>query len=195
MIRTVTPDDAAAISDICLATAAMGEDAAPLHSHPKLPALIWSLPYAVFAPQHCFVIETDCRVAGYIVACPDTRDVEAVQETRWWPELRRRYPTPIGTEADRALIARLHKPRLEHADIIATHPAHLHINLLPEARGRGLGRALLAACLASLDAPAIHAAIHTENHAAHRFFTAAGFTPIGPPRGAALYLGKKLPNR
>jgi RimJ/RimL family protein N-acetyltransferase len=173
----------------------MGDDTAPRHAHPELPALIWALPYAAFTLRTCFVAELDGAPAGYIVACPDTRDFELWQEREWWPALRHRYPEPSGTPADRALIARLHAPRTEHADILATHPAHLHINLLPRAGGRGLGRALLEACLASLDAPAIHAAVHIDNAAAHRFFTAAGFTPIGEPRGTARYLGKKLPNR
>jgi GNAT superfamily N-acetyltransferase len=195
MIRAILPADTATLSAICLATAAMGNDATPLHAHPELPALIWALPYAAFSPSTCFVAETNGTIAGYLVACPDTRRLEAWQEREWWPLLRHRYPEPAGTDADRALIARLHTPRREHADIVATHPAHLHINLLPEARGRGIGRALLDACLTSIRAPAIHAAIHTENHAAHRFFTEGGFTPIGPPRGAALYLGKTLPNR
>lgn len=195
MIRAVTPADNAALAAICLATAAMGADAAPLHEHPELPALIWALPYAALSPATCHVIETNGAVAGYILACPDTRELEARQEREWWPPLRRRYPEPAGAPADRALIARLHTPRIEHDDIVAGYPAHLHINLLPACRGRGLGTALLDACLASIRAPAIHAAIHVDNHAARRFFTAAGFTKLGPPRGSALYLGRPLPNR
>jgi ribosomal protein S18 acetylase RimI-like enzyme len=195
LIRVITRADISAISALCLATAAMGEDAAPLYGHPELPGLVWALPYAALSPETCFVAEIAGRAAGYIVACSDTREFEARLEAGWWPELRRCYPEPTGTEADRTLIARLHAPRTERADIVATHPAHLHINLLPEARGRGLGRALLAACLASIHAQAIHAAIHVDNHAASRFFTSAGFTPLGPPRGVALYLGRTLPNR
>lgn len=210
LIRVIAAADNAAIAAICLATAAMGEDAAHLYSHPELPALVWALPYAALSPQTCFVAEIAGHPAGYIVACPDTRAFEAAAEARWWPDLRRRYPEPVGTSADRALIARLHAPRTEHADIVATHPAHLHISLLPQARGRGLGTALLNACLASIRAPAIHApviharaihaAIHADNHAAHRFFTAAGFTQIGAPPDAAVevsavYLGKSLRDR
>ncbi len=196
MIRVITAADIRAISALCLATAAMGEDAAPLHTDPDLPGLVWAVPYAPGRPPPASSRKSDGMPAGFIVACPDTRAFEAALEVKLVAQTLPRIFSRTQGHAGRPRPHRPH-PRAAHRstpDIVATHPAHLHINLLPQARGRGIGTALLNACLASLDSGAIHAAIHIENDAAHRFFTAAGFIPIGPPRGVARYLGKTLPN-
>ncbi|WP_343759014.1 GNAT family N-acetyltransferase [Deinococcus depolymerans] len=64
-----------------------------------------------------------------------------------------------------------------HADE-RQYPAHLHLNLLPGARGQGVGRQLLLAHLQALrDAgvPGTQLSTTTENVAALRLYTRAGF--------------------
>jgi GNAT superfamily N-acetyltransferase len=64
-------------------------------------------------------------------------------------------------------------------------PAHLHVDLLPEGRGRGLGRALMDTWLARLRerrSPGLHAGTFAENGNALRFFASCGFTRHGDPR-------------
>ena len=65
----------------------------------------------------------------------------------------------------------------------ARWPAHLHIDFLPEGRGRGLGRRLMNLWferLRSLGTSGVHLGTFAENHAAIRFFEACGLTRQGP---------------
>ncbi len=63
-------------------------------------------------------------------------------------------------------------------------PAHLHIDLLPEARGKGLGGQLVRMWLgrlAELQVPGCHLGTILENRSAIAFFEAMGFEPHGTP--------------
>ena len=75
-IRPFQPGDEAALSDICLKTADAGADATGVLDDDDLWAEIFVLPYAARHPEFVFVVETDDRVAGYIVGVPDTREFE-----------------------------------------------------------------------------------------------------------------------
>ncbi len=61
-------------------------------------------------------------------------------------------------------------------------PAHLHINLMPQARGTGAAQALMAAWqdwLTRSGTPGCHLQTLVENTRATRFFEKAGFAPQG----------------
>ena len=65
---------------------------------------------------------------------------------------------------------------------VDAYPADLHINLLPPARGRGLGEALMAtwfARLAELGVPGVHLGTWGENSGAIAFFESLGFREVG----------------
>ncbi len=62
-------------------------------------------------------------------------------------------------------------------------PAHLHIDLLPEAQGQGLGRALLrdaATRLVAEGVPGIHLAYDSANPGAAAFYDRLGWRPVSP---------------
>ncbi len=62
-------------------------------------------------------------------------------------------------------------------------PAHLHIDLLPEAQGQGLGRALMrdaAARLVAEGVPGIHLAYDPANVGAAAFYDRLGWRPVSP---------------
>jgi len=77
-------------------------------------------------------------------------------------------------------------------------PAHVHINLLPECRGRGAGAGLMRTWLDSLKAqgvPGCHLQTTLENTRAVRFFESAGFEKHGsatPEPGFRSRDGKRL---
>jgi hypothetical protein len=64
------------------------------------------------------------------------------------------------------------------------YPAHLHVNLLPEARGRGVGHALLVRyrdALIARGAPGVHGESLASNSAVHRVLAGVGFHKEGAP--------------
>jgi ribosomal protein S18 acetylase RimI-like enzyme len=63
-------------------------------------------------------------------------------------------------------------------EVVAGHPAHLHIDMLPRLQGRGLGRSLLDhlfAGLRSAGADAVHLGVSPENTNAIAFYERLGF--------------------
>jgi GNAT superfamily N-acetyltransferase len=66
----------------------------------------------------------------------------------------------------------------------ARYPAHLHIDFLPEGRGRGLGRRIMGRWLARLaeqGIPGVHLGTFAENRRGIGFFEACGFRRHGAP--------------
>lgn len=133
-------------------------------------------------------------LAGYLCGARDTRRQRRVQAVRIVPAallrftlrgglLRRATWRLIGANSDRILPRR----GLGSGELEPLYPAHLHIALAREARGRGLGRRLVEAFLAQLAAagiPGVHAVVREENAGAGRFFERLGFRAIA--RGPAL---------
>jgi ribosomal protein S18 acetylase RimI-like enzyme len=61
------------------------------------------------------------------------------------------------------------------------HPAHLHIDLLPQAQGQGNGRRMIEALLAKLRAlgvPGVHLGVGARNSGAIAFYERVGFTRL-----------------
>src|SRR5436305_5123860 len=89
---------------------------------------------------------------------------------------------------------------------LAAYPAHLHVNLLPEARRRAVGRRLVESFLAEAarrGLPGVRATVLADNAGGRRFFERLGFRPLArlpafrPPaiRGmldTKIVYGKKL---
>lgn len=180
-IRPVRAEDLDAVYDICLRTSDAGGDATGLHDDPHLPGHIWAAPYVVHEPEHGFVIvDAADRPIGYVLGAIDTRRFEERLEREWWPELRRRYP--VGRErrpADRDAVRLIHDPPVAAADLVAEHPSHLHVDLLPATQGHGAGRRLMATLLDSFAAdgsPGVHLGVDGRNERAIGFYEAIGFT-------------------
>jgi ribosomal protein S18 acetylase RimI-like enzyme len=181
-IRKAEHCDAEAILDICVRTAAAGRDGRSLYSDHRYPGLIWALPYLTFNPEIAFVLTRLGQVVGYAVGVADTASFEAELESAWWPELRRqladRKPLASG---DQYVLDYIKNPELSPSQIVSRFPAHLHINLLPEAQGRRLGTTLLNQLLISLKAAGadgVHLGINHTNEAVVNFYRKLGFDEI-----------------
>ena len=73
--------------------------------------------------------------------------------------LRARYPLVDDGSRDVELLRLIHEPEVTPAELAEAYPAHLHIDLLERARGRGLGRLLIERLLGELRArgvPGVH---------------------------------------
>jgi ribosomal protein S18 acetylase RimI-like enzyme len=181
-LRPYRTGDRDAVYDICVRTGAAGEDASHLLREPCLLGHLYAGPYLTLAPDLAFVVDDDHGVAGYILGAADTAQFEDRLERDWWPELRRRYPT-YRTDGDAAyddlLIALMHSPARTPADLVATYPSHLHIDLLARLRGQGWGRRLidtLVGRLRAMGSHGLHLGVATANTRAQAFYRAVGFT-------------------
>lgn len=77
---------------------------------------------------------------------------------------------------------------------LAAYPSHGHIDLLPQARRKGIGRramAFLEERLAARGSTGIHLEVMPENDDALRFYKAIGFEVVQVPK-RCLYVAKQL---
>ncbi|ASP36365.1 GNAT family N-acetyltransferase [Labrenzia sp. VG12] len=184
-IRPAESRDLEAVYSICLKTGDAGRDATALYRDPKLVGHIYAAPYVALDGAVSHVAEDDLGVLGYAVGATDTRAFEQRLERDWWPALRLQYPevadSAVGEMQDALRIRSIHHPVPAPDDIVCRFPAHIHMNLLPRARGKGVGSRLLEAWLAqarSRNATAVHAGVSAVNKAGLAFWTARGFEPV-----------------
>jgi ribosomal protein S18 acetylase RimI-like enzyme len=145
--------------------------------------------YLDHEPQLAWVAEANDEVVGYLTgSAGDNQEGRGKAVTALKAAgglltlsyqvgpLTRRY----GLRAARAVLAGEYPQFDKHR-----FPAELHVNLSAAARGLGLGRALLEACLdqmASLRVPGIHLSTTSRNAAALRLYEKLGFEVLGRKR-------------
>jgi len=162
-----SPADTAAVLDICVRTGDAGQDATGLHPDARALTDRYAAPYLALEPEWAMVAEVDGEVVGYLVGTPDTSAF--AKEFAAWPSSL--------TAAERAAhVAGLGAAIT--ADELSAYPAHLHIDLLPSAQGRGVGRMLVEAFVAELAAagvPGLHLVVDPANLGAQAFYPRVGF--------------------
>ncbi|MBZ9753269.1 GNAT family N-acetyltransferase [Deinococcus sp. HMF7604] len=174
VLRPVRPSDEAAVGRVAYQTGFFGDSAARYFRDAALFAALWVGPYFRGGGFGGFVAQQGPEVVGYVLGSPSPllyrrAVLRVVAQQAWqlralrtgWPYLWRaaRWPGP-------------------HADS-GRFPAHLHLNLLPQARGQGAGEGLLRAhlqVLAGAGVPGVQLATTTENAAALRLYARLGFT-------------------
>jgi GNAT superfamily N-acetyltransferase len=189
IIRQARPSDLDALYAICLATGANGEDAAPLYSDPRLIGHLYVGPYAAFEPESAYVVEDNEAVAGYVVGTTHTPRFEERLDREWWPKLRRQYSDPAQFDQaawspDQWLAAEIHHPSRTPRAMTDRYPAHMHLDLLPRMRGRGIAAALLETCFESMrrsGVKAVQIGASRANPRAVRFWQRSGFAQIDLP--------------
>ncbi|WP_405373599.1 MULTISPECIES: GNAT family N-acetyltransferase [unclassified Microbacterium] len=191
-IRPFRPGDEAALADICLRTADAGADGTGILTDDELWAEVFVLPYAARHPDLAFVVVDDRgAVAGYIVGTPDTREFEDWFARTWWPRFAGRWPRPAEERSRQDGLLRYAYGRRAGAEPFgATHPAHLHIDLLPHVQRQGWGRRLLQSLVEALQRQGVHR-LHlvasADNAGAIAFYERLGFTPMPAHEGARAF--------
>ena len=114
-------------------------------------------------------IYDDPRLIGHIYAAPyallePRLALVAEDDGHWTADERRAFM--------------IHHPAPTPREVSVPYPAHLHLNLLPHAQGRGAGLLLLKAWLAEADVTAAHVGVNRDNARAIRFWNRRGFREI-----------------
>ncbi|MFB9464309.1 GNAT family N-acetyltransferase [Streptomyces cinereospinus] len=196
-VRPYRPEDRAALDDICVRTAHVGQDSRPHYRDPGIFPATFAAPYVHLEPELAFVLDDGHgRAVGYVLGTADTPRFVAEFRAKWLPLVADAYPDPVGEPAtpDESIVRLLHRPERMIVPELADHPAHLHIDLLPAWQRRGHGRALMhrfLRALADAGVPAVHLSMATANTAARAFYDRLGFRPIDvPDPGPVTYLGR-----
>lgn len=186
-VRPYRPEDRARVRRIAFETGYMGEPIDFQWGDAESFADLLTPYYTDLEPESLFLAERGGEVVGYLMGCADSRRAAGFTE-----------------RAARGLLLRgaLLRPSIAGffwrsiADVVRDRgapresldderwPAHLHINLLPEARGEGAGGALMRTWLDRLrerGVPGVHLGTFAENRGAQAFFVSRGFRHQGGP--------------
>lgn len=186
-IRPAGPTDLQALGQIAYATGFFGNSAAVYFPSQPLFRDLWIKPYLNGIGACNLVAELEGKIVGYIIGTPDVRAyqryflrsaLEVVGKA-----LSGQYPGFLQSTRYLLRAARYGSPLAP----LEQYPAHLHINLLPESRGLGLGQKLLAAhldCLRARGVPGVQLSTTRENTAALGLYQKFGF---------AVYAERKSP--
>ncbi len=196
-VRPYRPADRVAVFDICVRTAEAGGDARGLYKNEDVLPHNFAAPYLELDPELAFVLDDgEGDAVGYVLGTADTARFVARFREHWLPQVGHLHPPPAGEPADgdELMALLLHTPERMILPELAGHPAHLHIDLLPEYQGRGYGRQLLETFLAALHragAEHVHLGMVSANTGARAFYDRLGFQVLPvPDPGPLTYLGR-----
>lgn len=176
--------DLEALYDVCLRTAAIGDDASAHYRDGNLVGHIAMAPYVYYEPELAFVLRASAEgeALGYVVATSNTPAFEEWCEQHWWPPLRQQYPLDGDyTPEERRRVNHIHEPSTPSRPWLGQYPAHLHINLLPPVRGDGNGGRLLTCLFTALQqrhVPGVHLGVDARNTGAIGFYYHHGLTVL-----------------
>ena len=184
-LRRAIVADHAAMRFVCLRTGDGGKDASAREDDPELLGTIYAVPYQVLEPDFAFVVETAGGVCGYVLGALDTPDFNRRLERDWFAPLRARIPDPgpdrsrwHGSDWARHLI---HNPQYPFPPSLHPYPSHGHIDLLPEAQGRGIGRKsmdVLMRRLREAGSSGLFLQVSPVNRRARHFYAKLGFATL-----------------
>ena len=145
------------------------------------------------------MVDNGERVVGYALAAADTRAFVERYRAEVVPGFARRFGDTDGWSDDAREMSELglHPERMLIPDL-DTYPAHLHIDLLPEAQGQGLGRRLIARLLDELAALGGHRRVprhgRGEPSARGAFYERLGFEQIPSDDAGTTRFAVRLPH-
>jgi ribosomal protein S18 acetylase RimI-like enzyme len=178
-IRPYHSSDFVSLYRICLKTGDSGKDASNIYTDQDLLGHIYVGPYAVFEPELCFVVSKSDKPYGYILGTRDTQKFYEKCEKEWFPLIRNQYQ--LSDDEDKSveatLIRRLHQ-KFEAEPGLEKYPAHLHIDILPQGQGFGLGWKLMKTFmdkLRELKVKGLHLGVGKKNQNAIKFYKHIGF--------------------
>jgi ribosomal protein S18 acetylase RimI-like enzyme len=198
-IRDVEGRDREAVARICRLTGRGGDDATGAYGDDDLLADVYASPYLEHPSGFGVVAIGDAgQVVGYLIGTTDTASFSHWFVSDWWPRVSagKEPRTPDDGPLFRAAV----DPHRMLVSNLSRYPAHLHIDLLAEARGGGTGRRLVDAALDILrdrGVAGVHLVVAASNRGAVAFYERTGFTAllddIGSVQGESMVYARDVP--
>jgi ribosomal protein S18 acetylase RimI-like enzyme len=202
IIRPATLSDQPGAYGVCLETGDYGQDGRPFYQDdPDALGRVFVGPYLAFEPDLSLILEDEQGVCGYALGALDSHAFYARYEAQWRPDLCARFPAPEGNSSGWTRVQQVHHS-YHHPDYFCPepydwYPSHLHIDLLPRARGRGYGRRMIEQIMDTLrsrGSPGAHLGVSTLNTRAFGFYQHLGFREllrVGSAPEECIYMGRK----
>ena len=158
-IRSFAPDDTEPLRAICCTTVA-DRPFLPWADDPRLACEFFLDPYLALEPASCFVAELHGNIVGYLVGTRDAKSFSLRQSVHMQQRLLRLLKMHVGATVTgrfrhflthymlakaywNLLAARVHRRADSEYFDLERYPAHCHVQVLPEARGKCVGLALM----------------------------------------------------
>jgi ribosomal protein S18 acetylase RimI-like enzyme len=167
---------------------------------------IFVLPYVDHHPEYAWVVEDTKpegdgeKVVGYVVGTPDTTAYGKWYHGQYWPSRKARFgdgTAPGIPERERDLLkyaSSIGDPEdSDQPGYLGEYPAHLHINLLPQAQGQRLGPRMIQTLLAKMAENGIkglHLGAAADNDKACGFYKRIGMSEIPSKPGSRVFVKK-----
>lgn len=180
-IRPYQSRDRDRLEYVCLMTGNSGKGSIGRHADDQLLPYIWALPYVEYAPEWAWVVEGDEGAVGYVIAVPDLAEFRKWWQEVWVPKMHERFPKTMRADWPEDDLRRFDKAVAPEAPLppwYEEYPAQLHINLLREAQGQGLGRELTETLFSQLSeqgVPGLALSVGGDNPGAMGFYEHLGF--------------------
>jgi ribosomal protein S18 acetylase RimI-like enzyme len=190
VVRPYVDADRRRVREICFLTGYLGDPVGWLWRDAESFADVFTRYYTDCEPGSAQVAELDGEVVGYLLGCLDSKHGWNPTSAIGRQVVSRGIAFRRGTagflwRSVGDVITGLPRGRLPPPRVTDPRwPAHLHVDLLPVARGQGVGAALMRHWLDRLRAegvPGCHLETVHENTGAVAFFEAMGFHRQGPP--------------
>src|ERR1700722_11352736 len=184
VFRRYEPRDRAAVRNICYVTGYMGDPIDWQWRDVESFADIFSAYYTDDEPESAWVAEIDGVVRGYLLGCVDSSRATSPAVYIGRHLVRRGIAFRPGTAGmvwrsfGDVIVEGFKRNLPPSAFEDPRWPAHLHIDLMEQARGRGVGAGLVRRFfddLAVLDVPGVFIETFAENTGALAFFESMGF--------------------
>lgn len=184
LIRPYQPGDRETVRRICCDTADAGQPVENFFHDREFIADIVTRYYTDLEPQFSWVAEHEGQVMGYLHGCLDSQ--RFMQVETW-----RIVPVAILSVVARGALFRRETWRWFRAMLssggsrsrlpVAEYPAHLHVNVDKQARGRLVGPRLVERFFEQVKAAGcvgVHASVRGDNEGGRKFFERLGFTEV-----------------
>ncbi|XP_065187577.1 protein O-GlcNAcase-like [Sycon ciliatum] len=203
-IRPYLPSDERALYDVCLRTGDSGKDGT--HLYPNFPDLLghrYVGPYTNLSVEFAYIVEDSDGVCGYVLGALDSNFFYKRYRAEWVPAIIKKYShiasRPDLTESEKTLWKDLVEGEPFHpAELVDDYPSHLHIDLIPRAQGKGLGKRMMHCLLKALRSKGsrgVHLEMSSTNSHALGFYKKLDFAEaalsMAQPEGS-LILCKSL---